>query len=169
MINSIAAALPPKQRIKGRRLVIVDIENIIGGAALDPHAVHAVRSQVESAIAVVPGDIVVIGTCHLGLPAVGFTWTSARYVLGSGPDGADLALLEVLRENIESRFSEAVIVSGDGIFAGRAAQLAAVGVTITVASRPEALSNRLRMAAHQVVYITELDRPAAIRPLGGAA
>ena len=53
------------------------------------------------------------------------SWPQARVVLGVGRDGADHALLDVLdHEDVGARFSRVVIVSGDGIFANAAAELA---------------------------------------------
>jgi hypothetical protein len=69
-------------------------------------------------------------------------------VVGSGPDGADLALLEVLAEHdVEGRFDAVVVASGDGIFTDAVSELAGMGLSTLVISRPEALSRRLRLAA----------------------
>ena len=57
-------------------------------------------------------------------------------MLREGHDGADLALENVLSsENVEERFSEVVIVSGDGLFANQAARLRSLGVRVTVDAR----------------------------------
>ncbi|MFI5436752.1 NYN domain-containing protein [Rhodococcus baikonurensis] len=154
MIARQAVSLLPKQHMQSRRLVLVDIENAIGGAALHVDAVRWAKAHIEEIVELEAGDQVIIGTSHIGLLNVGCGWTSPRYVVGSGPDGADHALLAALDEAIESRFGDVVIVSGDGIFTEKAAALAARGIHITVVAHMDGLSKRLRMAAHRVNYFT---------------
>jgi len=72
-------------------------------------------------------DQVVVATSHPGLvnaAVAGRTQLSVR----SGPDGADLELLDVLRnENVAGAITRVVIGSGDHLFAEEAARLAAEG------------------------------------------
>jgi hypothetical protein len=80
----------------------------------------------------------------------------------SGPDGADLELLDVVAyENVAARFTHVAIASGDGIFADAAAGLAAAGVWVTVVTRRNSLSARLALAAHEVIFIDPLAPIAA--------
>jgi hypothetical protein len=59
-----------------------------------------------------------------------------RYLVRSGPDGADLELLDLIgRERVAERFSCVPIASGDGPFAPPAAALARTGCQVTVVSR----------------------------------
>jgi len=72
----------------------------------------------------------------------------------SGPDGADLALLDVLRhENVATRFTQVAIGSGDHLFAEEAARLAAQGVWVTVVSRQRSLSRQLALAVREVIFL----------------
>jgi hypothetical protein len=99
-------------------------------------------------------DQVVVASSHLTLLNAGLGWPAARYRIRSGPDGADLELLDVLLcENVATRFSCVAIGSGDGIFANAAAILASAGVWVTVISRRSSLSPRLKLAAHEVIFI----------------
>ena len=76
------------------------------------------------------------------------------YRVRSGPDGADLELLNVLlHEEVAARFTRVVIGSGDGVFARAAASLATAGVRVTVVSRRDSLSSRLAFAAGEVIYL----------------
>lgn len=161
-----------KQRIGGnRRIVLVDIENIVGGsAAVHDHVVWA-KKTVEAPISLRPGDLVVVGVGPSGLVDVGTTWTGVRVVMGRGVDGADLALLDVLAENIADRFAEVVLVSGDGIFANEVATLAVQGVRTTVIAHADGLSRRLELAASAVAFLPgrpTLRTPPALA-VGGAA
>lgn len=139
-------------RCLGRRLVAVDIENVVGGACLVRTQAEWVRRTVSEVIGFRTFDQIVVGTSHIGLIEVGDGWPHIRYVVRSGQDGADLALLDVFTENIAMRFSEVVLVSGDGIFTEMVSDLAAQGVHCTVVSHEEGLSRRLRLAATEVRF-----------------
>jgi hypothetical protein len=133
-------------RIVGqRRIVLVDIENVVGGSsALRDHVVWA-REVVEGCVSVRHGDQVVVGVAPAGLLDLACAWTRVRYVMRAGLDGADLVLLEVLGESIADRFAEVVLVSGDGIFADAVAALASRGVRTTVVAHSAGLSRRLEL------------------------
>lgn len=160
MFTKTRAALP-KQRNNRRRIIVIDIENLIGGAVLDTTDVHWAKECLREVIDIESGDQIVIGTSHIGLLATGVAWPNQRYVIGSGPDGADLALLEVLEEGIASRFAEVVLVSGDGIFTETTARLTAAGVDVHVIAHCDGLSRRLRMAASNVTELHTRYNPAA--------
>lgn len=158
MFTSTAVALPHKKRsLRGRRLVVVDIENVAGGAVLTTeHAVDA-RRAVFGAAGLNGSEQVVIGTSHIGLISAGLGWRGARLVVRSGTNGADLALLEVLsEERVEERFDQMVLVSGDGIFTERVAALGAAGLDVTVLAPMGHCSKRLRMAARRVLLFDRL-------------
>ena len=146
-----------------RRLVVVDIENLIGGAVLHPNEAAWARRRLVGAGVLAESDQVVIGTSHLGLLPIGMAWTGQRYVIGSGPDGADLALLEVLDENLPAKYGEVVLASGDGIFTDAAAALCAAGVRVHVVAVRNRLSRRLRMAATKITLLDQPYRAEALR------
>lgn len=126
-----------------RQLVVVDVENALGFAPKHRQDVEDVKRRIEGAITIDPLDLVVIGVSHFGMLSSGLGWRGARLVVKSGADGADLALLEVLDEDVEQRFAKIVVVSGDHIFAEAVAALAGEGVATAVVARPGALSRRL--------------------------
>jgi len=142
---------------EARRLVIVDVENVAGGAIQTTAAAAWARRVVEEAATVVPGEQVIVGVSSVdGLFHASKAWPQARVVLGFGPDGADHALLEVLRdESVGERFGRVSIVSGDGIFAEAAAALGSQGVTVTAFAWGACMSSRLRLAARRVVLLDD--------------
>jgi len=140
-----------------RRMVLVDIENVVGGSAEVGEHIGWAKATVGRLVSARPGDHVVVGCGPSGLLELGCTWTHVRYVVRSGRDGADLALLEVLEENIARRFTELVFVSGDGIFADAIGGLAARGIRTTVVAHRDGLSRVLELAAHTVNFLP--DRP----------
>lgn len=166
MFTSRVAALPQKKRaLRGRRLVIVDIENVVGGAVLTTEQAVGAHLSIQEVAALNGSEQVVIGTSHVGLVSTGIGWRGPRLVVRSGENGADLALLDVLtEERIEERFDEVVLVSGDGIFTEAVAALGAAGVDVMVVAPLGHCSKRLRVAArHSVLF----DRLAV--GFGGAA
>lgn len=132
-----------------RNLVAIDLENLMGGADPSPTLLDCAVELVESFRH--DGNLVVVAASHrvAALAAWKLPWVRWRW--RSGPDGADLALLEVLQnERVEQRFDRLTLVSGDGIFSGTIAALAHLGVHTTVVAAPDRLSKRLRVAAHTI-------------------
>lgn len=157
MFTSQAVAPPQKKRaLQGRRLVLVDLENVTGGAVMTLAMAEWGRAVLESTLNVKEGEQIVIGTSHLGLFHAKDAWPCARVKVRSGENGADLELLDVLAaENIAERFDEVLLVSGDGIFADVVAHLGYGGVRVTVASWAQSMSTRLRLAAACTVYLDD--------------
>lgn len=145
--------------------MLVDIENVVGGAVLTVQQAVQARRCIEAAVRLRDGDHVVIATSHIGLLSTGLGWAGARLLARSGQNGADLALLAVLtEERVEARFDEVIVASGDGIFTDAVAALGAAGVAVTVLARTDGCSRRLRMAASRSI---ELEYAAI--GFGGAA
>ena len=149
-------------RYPARTLHLVDIENLAGaalpslGRIREVHLLYAVRPGLGGL------DQVVVASSHLAWLNAALGWPDARYRVRSGPDGADLELLDVLyNENVPRRFTHVVIGSGDGAFAPAATSLAAAGARVTVVSRRHGLSARLALAAHEVIFIDPPEPPAA--------
>jgi hypothetical protein len=142
---------------------LVDIENLAGTGLPTEWEVAGVHQEYANRVGIGPLDQVVIGCNHKALSAAGHGWPGARYLIRSGPDGADIALLAVIEgENVAARFTRVVIASGDGGFTWAAAALAAAGCRVTVVSRRARLATTLRLGAQHVIY---LDPPtAAPRP-----
>lgn len=152
-----ADALPLKKRAVLRRYVAMDIENINGGAVHHMQRAVSACEEVAAAINLLDDEQVVVGVGPSSLLASGAGHPGARMVMGRGIDGADHALIDVLRgEHVAQRFGAVVIASGDGIFADVAAELAAAGVAVTVVAREGHLSARLRLAAKQVVLLPDV-------------
>lgn len=137
-----------------RRLVLVDIENTVGGGVSMASQVRAAQSAIVAAIGSQPADHVVLACGRFSASIVGFEWSGApRLMVRSGVNGADLELLSVLEtEHVGDRFGEVVLVSGDGIFTDAISALALTsGTSTTVVSRPDSCSRRLRLAARNVL------------------
>jgi len=149
-----------RQPLAHRHLVIVDAENV-GGCAV-PSAAHAASSHTAliHAIPDLEASFVVVACNHLAAPAVSWEWKRARKLWRSGPNGADLALLEVLEtEDVARRFDRVTLCSGDGIFADTVSMLAALGITTTVVGLAGHISAALRLAAAITIELSTHDAP----------
>jgi len=153
--NSTPRHRPPSYpRCLHRAMHLIDIENLTASPLPSLADATNVRAIYRKQVGVGPDDHVVVACNHLAFENAGFGWPDARHLVRSGPDGADSELLDVLYlENVAARFDCVVIASGDGIFAVAASYLASRGCHVTVVSRRESLSARLRLAAHEVIYL----------------
>jgi hypothetical protein len=145
-----------------RTIHLVDIENLLGGPSPTITSVQRLKSQYTSIAPVLRDDLVTVASSHHAALAWWYEWGPARRLLRSGPDGADLALLDVLaNERVAERFEHIVIGSGNGIFAEPVARLHALGRLVTVVvRRGDHLSRRLRLASTDVRF---LDQPGLAR------
>jgi hypothetical protein len=160
------AALTVRRPFPARTLHLVDIENLAGTGLPAECDVAVIRQAYASRVGIGEMDQIIIGCNHKALPSAGFGWPGARYLVRSGPDGADTELLAVISgEAVAARFDHVVVGSGDGAFTSAVAALAAAGPKVTVVSRSTGLARTLRLAAQHVIY---LDSPtngaAALRP-----
>jgi hypothetical protein len=144
-----------------RAIHLLDPENLIGTGAPHLIQVRLLMDRYAARVGIGPMDQIVIGCCHLAFKTIGFCWPGPDYRVRSGPDGADLELLDVIRhEQVASRFAEVVIGSGDGAFTPAAAALASSGCRVTVVSRLGHLSRTLELAAgRRVIYIDGTPEP----------
>ena len=160
------AARTARRPFPARTLHLVDIENLAGTGLPAEWEVAGVHREYAARVGVGPMDQVVIGCNHKALSAAGHGWPGARYLVRSGPDGADIELLAVVEgENVVGRFTRVVIASGDGGFTRAVAGLAAGGCQVTVVSLRAGLARTLRLAAQHVIYLDPPSTmPAAPRP-----
>jgi len=151
-----------RRRFPARALHVVDIENLAGTAVPSLGQVVEVQGRYGARLGFGADDLVVMAASHLGLLNVALGWPHARYRVRSGPDGADLELLDVLwHEDVAARFTRVVIGSGDGVFGRAAANLSERGVRVTVVSRRDSLATSLARVAMDVVYLDTPQTAAA--------
>jgi hypothetical protein len=159
MLRTISEGEDPQRvstrcRFPARRLHLIDIENLVGNRLPSLGQIREVQGVYAERLGIGAIDQVVIASSHLTLLNAALGWPNARYKVRSGPDGADLELLDVMAyEGVAARFTHVAIGSGDGAFASAAASLAASSIWVTVVSRRRGLSARLELAAHDVVFI----------------
>lgn len=136
----------------GRRLVLVDLENLLGRRYVTRLGAAWAAVMVQKVLDLDLADQVVVGTSHQNnFLAAKLGWKGARHVFAHGADGAERALITVFSESVPDRFTEVVVVSGDHIFAEPLSTLPTFGVATTVVAPNARMSARLRMAAQRVL------------------
>lgn len=145
-----------------RAVHLLDVENLLGGSVFTTDDVRELVFRVGEVASVEVasvevGDAFIVASSHRCAPATWFGCPpSARRLVRSGLNGADPALNQVLvSEGVAARFARVVIGSGDGFFAEEAARLQAAGCHVTVLTRRDALSRKLRLAVRDVRFIDE--------------
>lgn len=135
----------------GRTLHLIDIENLVAGRHdCDEEALDMFDAYLDQ-IDVGADDHMVVACSHAAAPHVIWAWRTARLVFRSGPDGADLALLDEAKPDwVEDHYDRVVVASGDGIFAGLANELRARRIPVIVAIGDSGLSGDLARAACRV-------------------
>lgn len=154
----------------GRRLHLVDIENLCGGSHVDYNLVPIKMDEYEEVVEVAAVDHMIVACSpQLVIPAKACR-SGARVLIGRGVDGADKALLGAARvADVSRRYDEVVIASGDHIFRKLAIMLRLSGVQVTVVSRASALAAGLAEVAVRVVYMPELPLPSGEVRIGKVA
>ena len=161
------ARLAGRRDYPPRRLHLIDVENLAGNPTPDAAQARNLLARYLLLVGVGTWDQVVIASSHLALKKTGCWWPGARYLVRSGPDGADLALLDLARhERIAERFPQITIASGDGIFAQAAASLETTGSRVNAVSRRAARSRQLALAVGWKV--TYIDPPGTHAPPSAA-
>jgi hypothetical protein len=169
MSDSVCAVRPNRAQWvpEGRKLHLVDIENLCGGSHVaDSEVADAMQVYCEAATVGDADHVVIACSPQLAIPSHASAG-SARVLIGRGFDGADEALIAAASvTDVAHRYDEVVIGSGDHIFADIAAALRLVGVAVTVVSRMSSLASSLARVAKTVVCIPDLPQPigeAALR------
>ena len=142
--------------INERRMHFVDIENLVGMGIPDREGAIAARKAYEVAAGGTFGELLTVGCNHMAAAEVGFALglSGAQLKRGSGPDGADLALLAVIRhELLNCRVRRLIIGSGDGIFARELADLRHLIDELVVVARVGGINAELYRFADQVHLI----------------
>ncbi|BDU10324.1 hypothetical protein AINA4_02450 [Aurantimicrobium sp. INA4] len=135
-----------------RELHLIDIENELGTSQVKASDIARFRAFYLEANNV-PADahIVVASSSSQNLLESAFGWPGARTVWLPGHDGADRALLEIAyEENVEKRYDQVVIASGDHFFAEAAEALQNLGVKVKVFARAVFVSLILQSACNDV-------------------
>lgn len=148
------------QKIMTERTILqlIDIENLCGGSIQvdkfhsEVRVAVASHSKSKALLTVVAAGPTAVQSC----PNLLWEWSSDRFLIGYGVDGADRRLLDVLTEPQLRRVFKVEIWSGDHCFANAANSLTRQGIDVHVFSRKDALANCLKEAASEVTILSEL-------------
>jgi hypothetical protein len=137
-----------------RHLVVIDIENIVGAPCPTDDDLQRAHDALRRAVPDLDATCRIVAYNHRAARNAAFWFPGALHRWRSGPDGADLALIDELSDlRCMGRFGQVTLCSGDGIFAEYVGILAAQGAHTTVISVEDRLARSLRLAAHEVVLL----------------
>lgn len=139
-----------------RALHLVDLENLAGTSSVTETLARRTAIEYLSSADYCLGDLIVVASSHRNGFAARAAFPRATVRWRSGPDGADLALLDSWNEFDPLRFDRLVIGSGDGIFADLAVSARQVGLTVSVVTRRRAASGALSSAASSVALLGQV-------------
>jgi hypothetical protein len=150
--------MPSKSVIQtiSRRTHYVDIENLCCEAIPNKSLVHHAMSEYAAACAQLKTERLTVACNHKVAQTVAFglQLSGAQLRMGSGRDGADLALIDVLLDDLRfGRVSEVVLGSGDGIFADAMQPIRNSIEKLTVVAREGTISDRLMVIADEVLLL----------------
>ena len=159
-----------------RRYMLVDIENLTGGAMRTPTDVAGLWQVIrEQAPGIAPHDHVVVGAARRVSRKYRHrvAGPNVKWVLGAdAPDGADHALLAAIDlRRVAAVYDELVIMSGDHAFTELAHRARRLGlsvhvVTVETSSGRPALSKSLEAAAHTRTLVRLRSRGQVLRNNG---
>jgi len=151
------AEAPDERRAdRSRKIVLIDLENMLFGNHADDHRRDRSTEILELAQARRPEDMLIVGcNPHLAFLA-NEHFPGAKIVTGKGKDGADTALIEAIdASHAAGRYSELCIVSGDHAFGEIAHAARKVGLAVRVVAPHAGLSTALRVYADTAVVLPE--------------
>lgn len=135
-----------------RELHLLDIENLLGRSRF--RAADVVRFRefyLDRNHVADDAQLIIATSSRRGIVEAGLGWPGARCVFKCGHNGADLALLNVIKtEHVDGRFEKVIIASGDAIFTDVAKQMQELGVAVTVFAHARSVSKRLTHASELV-------------------
>ena len=131
----------------------------MGGPNAGSLALQRAVANYKTFVSVMDGDHVIMGANpNLAIEAKS-SWPAARLVVRGGPDGADIALLESVKEVefIAVRYDRIVVGSGDGVFEAVVRAYRSHGLAVGVVSRQRSLSYALGASASYVRLLPDVD------------
>ena len=148
-----------------RTVVVVDLENLCGSSKHVARYHREARQVIEDLVGGgVVNYVIATGPAARGdTPDLPFAWPNARWLVGHGIDGADIALVEVLLdEPTAAQSTRVVVVGGDHRYATPLHWLGRRDVDTLVISRESALSRECRLAARNVITIPDFDQVVVV-------
>jgi hypothetical protein len=138
----------------GRRLVLVDIENLVGGSGRSAREVDTVYRTLRQVVGCDPHDVWVVA-CGCSLAATAGHVFGTRLLVERGIDGADRKLLEQLDPTaVVGRYASVVLASGDArAFTAPVIELADRGVATDLFIGAGRIGHQLYAAARSVTSL----------------
>lgn len=141
-----------------RRLFVIDVENIVGGACnVTEQGAMWAREILRKELFMRDEEHAIIAvTASQALYPAALAFPGKLLRVRFGESGADLALIDALDPKKDAtRYDEVIFASGDGIFAATASQFAGLGTRVAAIAHPGGFSPALRLAVHDTLYFKD--------------
>lgn len=141
--------------MEDRSLHLLDVEYLGCGPTLSATDLALVMRVYRRRTAWHVGDLVVGAASTWVYRQIAFDAPTDIRLLnaGSGPDAADLCLIDEARDTDLTRFERVVIASGDHRFTGLAHHAHRLGIVVVAAGYSFNMASRLRRAVDDVVVL----------------
>lgn len=145
----------------GRRLIAIDLENLVGGSHASTDLIRAGVEEVQALVGGTDHDVWV-WACGPTMFKAAMAVLQTRVSVRKGENGADELLCDELDPAaVPGRFTSVVLGSGDGrAFVAPVRHLAAAGVPTDLIGRARSTSHALRAASRSFTPLS-LGRPAS--------
>lgn len=155
----------------GATLHIVDIENLAGDAYPPPWAARWALTAYGQVSGHRTGDLAYVAANRYLLAGIGFHKPfSCQLRTASGPDGADLALIDAAPSSwVGTRFRRLVVGSGDHAFVPLAVDALEAGLEVVVVARRGTVAREFHRIGCEVRYLPEPELGEAAALPGEAA
>lgn len=137
-----------------RSIRLVDAENVAGTGRPTRRELADGHGRLDAIAPAGPHDHTIVAAGEANAVEAGLTWPTAQLLVGHGPDGADVALLEwATTADLAQRFDALLIASGDFAFVSLAAEARAAGLPVTVVAWRNSCSRVLAGLASRVLWL----------------
>jgi len=128
---------------KQKKLILVDVENLVGSGLVYEGDVSEARAKLFSLITPKAKDCVFVAANPINREAVYEGWPGALYNFRYGQDGADLQIIKFFA-GIEdlSKYSEVILASGDAGLEPIARKAREMGLKIQIVANRKSCSKK---------------------------
>lgn len=145
-------------------MVLLDVENYLGGSRFTAAGVRNAWSRLQECLHLHRNDPVIVGTSSSrACLEAGLAIPGAAHRLRRAVNGAEHAILDSISDYdwIAAHYAVVYFVSGDHAFAPAMAELARRGVTVVCVCGAGRCSPQCRLACHRLIQLDGPDQIAA--------
>ena len=141
---------------KGRSMILVDIENLVGSGQITEQQVSQVRSSFMDLVKPGPRDQYFVASSHHNQLATSFGWPEGQHQYLGGEDGADYLIIKKAIDLINTaNFDHVYVCSGDHSMASYVNYLQDMGIKVTIVSLRRCISSEMRATGAEILWLED--------------